>query len=143
MPGDVPDAVRSFDLLVRQEGLAPRPLKALVADDDDDFREMLCGLLEQLGLDVVGARHGHEAMALILDVLPDVVFMDHRMPGISGGEVARSLRLTGPRSCVVIVTGSPDAAEIAAKAGTPHYLTKPVSLAELKEMLVRATRPSD
>lgn len=132
-------AVQWSDLLVRQTGLAPRPVKAIVADDDDDFREMLCALLERMGVEAIPARHGHEAMSLIVDELPDIVFMDHQMPGISGGEVARSLNLTGPRSSVVIVTGRHNAAEIAESAGTPHYLTKPVTYSQVQDMVARAT----
>ena len=66
-------------------------IKALVVDDEQLAREELCYLLEQAGgVDVVAqAANGIDALALIEEHAPDLVFLDVQMPGLNGFEVAR------------------------------------------------------
>lgn len=128
--------------MVKQRGLAPRPLKALVVDDEDDFRESLCMLLGQLGVIAVEARHGHEALSIIDLEIPDVVFLDHRMPGLTGAQIARSMRATGLKSVVVMVTGEASIEQIASDAGTPWRLAKPFTARDLCAVLRALVGPS-
>jgi CheY-like chemotaxis protein len=128
----------SLDLVVRGHGEPPRPLRALVVDDDDDFRELLCGLLKRLGLETLGARHGHEAVYRVEEDRPDLVFLDHRMPGLLGAQIARSLHATGHRIPVVMITGGENIDEVAQEAGTPLRLAKPFSLLQLRAMVMEA-----
>lgn len=128
--------------MVKQQGLPPRPLKALVVDDEDDFREFLCLLLGELGVEAVEARHGHEALSIIDLEIPDVVFLDHRMPGLTGAQIARSMRATGLKAVVVMVTGDASIEKIANDAGTPWCLAKPFTARELGAMLRALAGPS-
>jgi CheY-like chemotaxis protein len=128
----------SLQLVVRAHGEPPRPLRALVVDDDDEFRALLCGLLQRLGLETLEARHGHEAVYRVEEDHPDLLFLDHRMPGLLGAQIARSLQATGLRIPVVMVTGGEDVDEVAQKAGTPLRLAKPFSLMQLREMVLEA-----
>lgn len=144
-PDPPAEELESLGLVVRQHGVPPRPVKALVVDDEPDFREMLCELLRRFGLEAIEARHGHEALSLIDVEHPDLVFLDHRMPGLQGAHVARSLRATGHKAPVVLITGDPDVEEIAESAGTTLRLAKPFSAEALRETILcavegRATR---
>lgn len=111
-------------------------MKALVVDDEDDFREFLCMLLRELGVDVVEAHHGHEALSIIDFEIPDVVFLDHRMPGLSGAQIARSMHATGQKAAIVLVTGDQSIDRIADAAGTPWRLAKPFTESDLASVLL-------
>lgn len=140
MPNDPQSEVespRNLGIVVKQHGLPPRPLKALVVDDEDDFREFLCVLLAQLGVDAVEARHGHEALSIIDLEIPDIVFLDHRMPGLSGAQIARSMHATGQKAAIVLVTGDASIDRIADAAGTPWRLAKPFGVSDLVSVLLR------
>jgi two-component system, LytTR family, response regulator LytT len=68
-------------------------LKALVVDDEQLARDELCYLLEQAGgvTVVAQAANGVDALALIAEHAPDLVFLDVQMPGLNGFEVARQV----------------------------------------------------
>ena len=127
-----------LELVVRSHGEPPRPLRALVVDDDDDFRVLLCGLLQRLGLETLEARHGHEAVYRVEEERPDLMLLDHRMPGLLGAQIARSLHATGNRLPVIMITGGDDVDEVAQEAGTSLRLAKPFSLLQLRETVLEA-----
>ena len=64
--------------------------RLLVVDDNRDFASMLTALLELMGHDVRTAYDGPAAISLAADYLPEAVFLDIGLPGMSGYEVARS-----------------------------------------------------
>ncbi len=105
------------------------PLRVVVADDDErvrsDFRDLL--LLEQ-HIDVIGlAADGTTAVELCQRLLPDVVVMDIRMPGIDGIEATRQLRTDNPAHNRVLVVTTFDLDEYllgAARAGAGGFLLK-------------------
>jgi CheY-like chemotaxis protein len=66
--------------------------RALVVDDDRDSREALEILLTWAGYEVTTADHGAEALRTAWCFLPQVIFLDIGMPGMSGYEVCRKLR---------------------------------------------------
>lgn len=136
------ESCRNLGIVVRQNGFPPRPLKALVVDDDEDFRELLCAFLGGHGVEAVQARHGHEALSIVDFEIPDVVFLDHRMPGLTGAQIARSLRATGHKTTVVLVTGESPIDEIANAAGTPWRLAKPLTTQDLGQLLLAIARQS-
>ena len=81
-------------------------LKALVVDDEQLAREELSFLLAQVaGVEVVGqAANGIEAMGLIEDLSPDLIFLDVQMPGMNGFEVARQMLGRESAAAIVFVT---------------------------------------
>ena len=76
---------------------------ALVVDDVEDNREVLSGLLERVGVEVVTANDGAQALERIAEQRPDIVFMDVRMPVMDGLTAVRHLRERWPRSPIVCV----------------------------------------
>jgi two-component system LytT family response regulator len=116
-----------------------RVIKTLIADDEQIARRVLREELEVLPeVTVVGeAEDGRQALQQIIDLRPDLVFLDLQMPGMGGFEVVRNL--TGSRlPVIVIVTAFHQHAIEAFEAGAIDYLLKPVSEARLKKAVERA-----
>jgi len=76
---------------------------ALVVDDVEDNREVLSGLLDQVGVEVVMANDGAQALERIAEQRPDIVFMDVRMPVMDGLTAVRHLRERWPGEPIVCV----------------------------------------
>ncbi len=121
-------------------------LRALVVDDEQLAREELSYLLAQVGgVTVVGeAANGIEAIGLIEDLAPDVVFLDVQMPGMNGFEVARQLisrETAGSRSGeIVFVTAYDQYAIEGFQVNAVDYLLKPVDAHRLEQALQRTRR---
>ena len=107
-------------------------IRALIVDDHPVTREGLRTALE-LGDDavvVVGeAASGEEAIVRAAELTPDVVFMDVRMPGMSGIEATRQIRAASPETKVILITidESRGAISEAIQAGVSGYLLKDAS----------------
>lgn len=117
----------------------PVPIRILIVDDQRLMRDGLRTLLElEDGLVVVGeAEEGQVALDLYADLLPDVVLMDVRMPGLDGVETTHRLINTWPAAKVIILTTFDDDAYLfeALRAGALGYLLKDVSGKELTEAI--------
>jgi DNA-binding NtrC family response regulator len=114
----------------------------LVIEDEPILARNIVLFLERGGL-VAEARDSAEAGLAALDELqPDVIVLDHNLPGRSGLEALRSLQQRAARLPVVMTTGhgSEQVAVDAMKAGAFDYLIKPVSLAQLRQVLDRAVQ---
>lgn len=111
--------------------------KALLVDDEPNLLRHLAQKLTRVWpeADIVGlARSGREALDLVVRHRPDVVFLDIRMPGLSGMQVAERL----PRDVrVVFVTAYDDYAVQAFDAAAVDYLQKPVSDDRLEKTVRR------
>ena len=109
-----------------------RSFRALVVDDDPDLRRIVRGTLERsdLGLTVITAQDGDEALALLQLERPDVVILDVAMPGIDGFELCRRLRHDAhTKKMPIIILTAMGAAENAAQAraaGADEFMVKPV-----------------
>jgi DNA-binding LytR/AlgR family response regulator len=113
---------------------------AVIADDEPRLAEYLRARLAVLWPDLViaGIAHnGPEAQALIAREAPDVAFLDIRMPGLSGIEVARA---SGRDVRVVFVTAFDEYAIEAFRHAAVDYLLKPVEDARLADTVERLKR---
>jgi type IV pilus assembly protein PilB len=125
----------------------PRTFKALVVDDQPDLRHIVRLALENsdLGLTVVTAQDGAEALALVDIERPDVVILDVSMPGMDGFEVCRRLRADIRTVFVpVLMLTANDSAESVQQgfgAGSDDYITKPFRredlIARVRRMIER------
>ena len=86
-----------------------RPV-ALIADDEPDIRRFLAMSLEQDGFTVHQVGSGTEALAWLEDDLPDVVVLDHLMPGVTGLDVAAAVRDRGFPGPVILFSAFLDSA---------------------------------
>ncbi len=113
--------------------------KILVADDNRDSAITLAALLELAGYRVVTAFSGAQALEVGARERPDGALLDIGMPGMSGYEVARRIRLEawGHNALLVALTGWGQDADKhkALAAGFDEHLTKPVDSAELERLL--------
>ena len=114
-------------------------IRAVVVDDEQPARHELCFLLEQLDdIEVVGqSENGIDAMQVIREQQPNLVFLDIQMPGRTGFEVARELVLRAVDTCVVFVTAYDQHAINAFEVNAVDYLLKPVESARLAQTIER------
>ncbi|WP_028045432.1 response regulator transcription factor [Cellulomonas sp. URHE0023] len=107
----------------------------LVADDDEDIRDLVSFKLEQLGVDVVSAADGSAALAAVRERRPDIAVLDISMPGLSGIDVCRAIRAEPDLSAtrVILLTARAQESDVEAgfSAGADDYVTKPFSPREL------------
>jgi two-component system NarL family response regulator len=102
-------------------------MKVLLADDHALFLEGMHNLLTLHGIQVVGtARNGLEAFEKTLQLRPDIVLMDIRMPVCDGVTATRMIKAERPDCKIVILTTSTDEPDLleAIKSGANGYLLK-------------------
>ncbi len=116
-----------------------RPIRVLVVDDDEHHAEVLADGLELDGHFCKVAHSGAEAVERLEEESFDAVLTDLVMHDTSGMDVLREARRLQPEAVVILITGhgSVESAVEAMRAGAADYLTKPVSLAELRTKLPR------
>ena len=81
----------------------PGRIRALVVDDVADNREVLSGLLDLAGVEVMTANDGAEALQRIAERRPDIVFMDVRMPVMDGLSAVQHLRERWPEDRIICI----------------------------------------
>jgi DNA-binding LytR/AlgR family response regulator len=114
--------------------------KCVIAEDETLLRDALVQLLEETWpeLEVVAAcDDGGSALEAIAAHQPEVAFLDIRMPGLTGLEVAAALASSSPRTQVVFVTAYDQYAIDAFDKGAVDYLLKPVSRTRLEATVQR------
>ena len=119
-------------------------IRTLIVDDEpvarQVLREELCHIDD---VEIVGeAENGHDALAKIEHLKPDVVLLDLQMPGMGGFEVIQRLP-TGALPVIIIVTAWDEHAVRAFEAGALDYLLKPVSRERLEKSLEGPDRSMD
>ena len=113
---------------------------ALIADDEPLLRQDLRKRLETLwpDLDIIGeAGDGQEALRLLETEKPSIAFLDIRMPGLTGIEVATRAAERGLKTFTVFVTAYDDQAISAFEQNAVDYLMKPVSTERLTQTIDR------
>jgi DNA-binding NtrC family response regulator len=114
--------------------------KILVVDDDPSLRRVLQVQLEQDGYDVAVAASAQQTLSVLQLRHFDLVITDLKMPGMSGLELLRHVRLQYPQTIIIMLTafGTVDTAVESMKAGAYDYLTKPVHSDEMSLVVHRA-----
>lgn len=112
-----------------------------ILDDDLDFRNYLEDFLKDEG--VYGVRafaHPGELYDSCEERLPDIVLLDMKMGEVSGDRVLEQLLTRWPGLCVIIITGYPSLEDMRTtfKLKVFDYLSKPFSLAQLRQVLTNA-----
>jgi two-component system response regulator PilR (NtrC family) len=102
-------------------------MRILIVDDEEVLRDVLEVVLRREGFDVVLAASGEEALSVLDSEEIDLVILDIMLPGISGIDTLRSIRVSNPGLPVIVITAfsSIDGAIEAMKHGAFHYIPKP------------------
>ncbi|HXA18220.1 MAG TPA: sigma-54 dependent transcriptional regulator [Thermoanaerobaculia bacterium] len=103
-------------------------MRILIVDDEEVLRDVLDAVLRREGFEVAMAASGEEALSVLdEDDSIDLVILDIMLPGISGIDTLRAIRISNPSLPVIIITAfsSIDGAIEAMKHGAFHYIPKP------------------
>ncbi len=124
--------------------------KCVVAEDEALLRDALIDLLHQVWPELALAavcEDGGSALEAIAEHQPDVAFLDIRMPGLSGLEVAAAMAHASPKTQIVFVTAYDQYAIAAFDQGAHDYLLKPVArerlLQTMRRLQARALQQQD
>jgi C4-dicarboxylate-specific signal transduction histidine kinase len=116
------------------------PIRLLLVDDEDEFRQAVAKRLAKRGLVAEQAADGAECLSLLAQKTIDVVVLDVKMPGLSGIEVLRQIADKYPKTEVILLTGHATASDgvEGIKCGAFDYLTKPIELEHLFNKICQA-----
>jgi PAS domain S-box-containing protein len=129
---------------IKQRGVAEKSsLRILVVDDNEDAAVMLAMLLKAQGFSTRVAHDGPDAILAALAFHPRVVFLDIGLPGMDGYEVCRQLRANPQMADTTFVAltgwGGEEDKKRGRIAGFAFHLAKPIDLAQIDEVLQRAS----
>ncbi|SER44941.1 two component transcriptional regulator, winged helix family [Tranquillimonas rosea] len=123
--------------------------RVLVVEDEPAQREVLAYNLEAEGFSVERAESGDDALLLIDEACPDIIVLDWMLPGVSGIEVCRQLKMRPDTRSVPIIMLSARSEEVdkvrGLETGADDYVAKPYSMIELMARVrtqLRRTRPA-
>ena len=116
------------------------PLSVLVAEDNEDIRELVSHQLRRMGIVVLLAEDGRRALDLALAEHPTLVLMDMDMPVMSGFDAVAALRARGYRGSIFALTAYQDGpeAERALSSGCDALLGKPITSERLRKHVTQA-----
>lgn len=114
--------------------------RILVVDDENFIRDIVSRKLTAEGFECTQAENAETALSLLARETFDCVVSDIRMPGMSGVELLRRIRVTDQDVAVIMATGAPDmdVALEAMRLGAYDHLSKPLNLDELALTVDRA-----
>ncbi len=114
--------------------------RLLVIDDEKGIRDALAQLFEYEGHEVSTAEDGHVGIELAERLVPDVTFLDVKMPGLDGLDVLAQIREQDPDAIVVMISGhgTIETALEATRKGAYDFLEKPLDTDRLLVTLRRA-----
>jgi len=112
----------------------------LVVDDDENMGSAFREFLTAEGHQPTIVSNAQDAVRNVAESQPDLVFMDIRMPGTDGLEALRRIREIDPNLLVIIMTayGSSQTSIEAVRLGAFEYLTKPLDLDDVREVILKA-----
>ena len=126
-------------------GSAGRQL--LLIEDEPNIAEAISFILGRDGWQVTHLSSGAEALAAARRLRPELVILDHMLPGLSGLDVLATLRADPQLRAVPVLMltarGQPRDREAAEKAGATHFMTKPFSNTEIVELVRDLARSGD
>ena len=102
--------------------------RILIIDDEASLRQMMARVLQRAGYEITTAANGTDGLVLISEHAFDLVYLDIRMPDMSGLEVLKSVHTKLPDLPVILFTAQPDlhSALEALRHGATDYLLKPL-----------------
>jgi DNA-binding NtrC family response regulator len=117
----------------------------LVIDDEKPQREILSGFLTKKGYSVYSADSGQQGISILKEKNIDIILSDYKMPGMTGIDILKEVKLINPEVSFVIITayGTIENAVKAMHLGAVDYISKPVNLQELEILIKRIIENKD
>ena len=119
----------------------------MLVEDEEDIRSRIFSKIEpnQDFRVIVQANNGYDAFELFEKMVPDVLITDIKMPFIDGLTLAQSVKLLYPKTKIVFITGFNefDYAKKAIDLGVIDYLSKPISLYDIEQVLSKLKQRLD
>lgn len=121
----------------------------LVVEDEPAQREILTYNLEAEGFRVIGVENGHDALVLIEEERPDLILLDWMLPGTSGIEICRQIKMRPESRMTPVIIISARSEEMdkvrGLETGADDYVSKPYSIREVvarAKAQLRRSRPA-
>jgi signal transduction histidine kinase/FixJ family two-component response regulator len=114
--------------------------KVLIADDEEDIRDLLGLLIEDLGFEVIKAGDGNSALSLFQGARPSILLTDIKMPGMDGIQLLKRVKTEDPDAEVIMISGHGDMglAIESLKYEAADFITKPIDDVLLTHALQKA-----
>ena len=114
-----------------------RKLKILITDDSKLLRKKLRLELEKLDCEVLEAANGKESVEIVLQQMPDCVFLDIVMPEVGGIEALQVIKEVSPEIPVVMLSsaGSPQKLMTTLKMGAMEFIQKPYKTEQIQKVV--------
>ncbi len=121
-----------------EAAVARRPPKVFVVDDEEFIRELYKDVFESKGMTVSEAPNGEEALRILGTVKnrPDVIIMDHRMPGKDGIQTTQEIVRIDPSIPIIFSSADVSVREKALEAGAVSFWAKPFPVSMLVDAMV-------
>jgi DNA-binding response OmpR family regulator len=111
--------------------------RILIAEDERDIRDLITFTLRFAGHEVVAAPNGEEAVARALEMIPDLIMMDVRMPKMTGYEACKVMKGEDSIKHIPVVflsaKGQESEVQTGLEVGAYEYILKPFSPDQLTE----------
>ncbi len=107
----------------------------LIVDDSKPLADNLAELLEMHGYATITHYDGHDCVKRVRSGGIGAVICDYHMPGLNGGQVLKSLREFGFTDLLFIMISSDNEAAPAIRDRVTHFVTKPINLKKLLQLL--------
>jgi CheY-like chemotaxis protein len=113
----------------------------LIAEDEREIRELIVFSLQLAGFETVAVPNGQEAVSCAVEIKPDLILMDVRMPKMDGFEACRALKRQAETKDIPVVFLSARGQEadirMGHEVGAEAYFLKPFTPEELPQRLIR------
>ena len=113
--------------------------KILIVEDNATFRKSLKDLLHTRfpSMEIEEAGDGEKALRKIRAVVPDIIFMDIKLPGENGLQITKKVKAKYPEISIIILTyyDLPEHREAAFQCGANHFLSKCTSTQEIVNLI--------
>lgn len=109
----------------------------LIIDDESSIRWIIKVAFEQEDIRIIEASSGEEGVLTALQILPDLIIMDYKLPGINGWEATKKIKSNLPNTIIVGHTGyaNNENRKQGFESGCTEILNKPVDLEEWEEVI--------
>lgn len=127
---------------VQRSGAAARKIETiLIVEDDDEFRQILMGILPAMGYKPTEAADGETALNILAEQQFDAVISDYMLPKMTGAELMRKIKVDSPETIVIMITGYAPSVDGHEFGDADGYLMKPFRFDEIDKLLKKLPPP--